>query len=84
MSERILRANQVKAIRLIRAGTDLEQVCETLRLQPASVEALERGCRNVPDDFLARLEQALSMNEKLRRLVAGLGNSHSPSRFESQ
>ena len=84
MSERALRASHVKAIRLIRAGTDPEQVCETLRLRRASVEALERGYRNVPDDFLARLERALTINEKLRRLVAGLGNARRRSGIESE
>ena len=60
-------------MRLIRAGSVPAEVCQTLRLRPESVKALELECRNVPDDFLARLERLLSANEKLRRLVAGLG-----------
>ena len=74
MSDRILSVNQVKAVRMIRAGSASDQVCRALRLRLDSVRSLELSCRNVPDDILARLEQALSANEKLRRLVAGLGH----------
>ncbi len=73
MSERILNVKQLKAVRMIRAGSASDQVCRALRLPLDSVRNLEVSCRNVPDDILARLEQALSANEKLRRLVAGLG-----------
>ena len=73
MSERVLSLNQVKAVRLIRAGSASDQVCSALQLPLDSVRSLEMACRNVPDDILARLEEALSANEKLRRLVAGLG-----------
>jgi len=73
MSERILNVKQLKAVRMIRAGSESDQVCRALRLPLDSVRSLEVSCRNVPDDILARLEQALSANEKLRRLVAGLG-----------
>ncbi|HXR63339.1 MAG TPA: hypothetical protein VN720_07345 [Rudaea sp.] len=73
MSERVLSVKQLRAVRMIRAGSASEQVCRALRLPLDSVRSLEASCRNVPDDILARLEQALSANEKLRRLVAGLG-----------
>jgi hypothetical protein len=74
MSDRILSAKQLKAVRMIRAGSESDQVCRAMRLPIASVRSLEIAYRNVPDDILARLEQALSANEKLRRLVAGLGH----------
>lgn len=62
---------------MLRAGSSSDQVCRSLRLPLEGVRSLEIVCRNVPDDILARLEQALSDNEKLRRLVAGLGHSTS-------
>jgi hypothetical protein len=74
MSDRVLNVRQLKAVRLIRAGSPSDQVCRALRLPLDRVRTLESACRDVPDDFLARLEQALSANEKLRRLVAGLGH----------
>ena len=74
MSDRILSVKQLKAVRLIRAGSASDQVCRALRLPLDRVRTLEIAYRNVPDDILARLEQALSANEKLRRLVAGLGH----------
>ena len=74
MSGRTLSVKQLKAVRMIRAGSASDQVCRALRLPPGSVRSVEIACRNVPDDILARLEQALSANEKLRRLVAGLGH----------
>ena len=80
MPVRLLRFKQLKAVRMIR-GSPPDQVCKTLRLQPDSVKAWETACRNVPDDILARLEHVLGDNEKLRRLVAGLGNAQSARRF---
>ncbi len=74
MSDRTVSAKQLKAVRLIRAGSASDQVCRALQLRLDSVHSLEIACRNVPDDILARLEQALSVNEKLRRLIAGLGH----------
>ena len=74
MSEKILRVKHLKAVRQLRAGSALDTVCKAMRLQPEGVKDLEVEYRNVPDDILARLEQALSANEKLRRLVASLGN----------
>lgn len=73
MSDRILSVKQLKAVRLIRAGSAPDLVCRALQLPLDSVRRLELAYRNVPDEILARLEQALSANEKLRRLVAGLG-----------
>lgn len=73
MSDLVFNLKQVKAVRLIRAGSPSDQVCRSLRLPLDSVRSLEVACRSVPDDILARLEEALSANEKLRRLVAGLG-----------
>ena len=81
MSVKLLRFKQLKAVRMIRAGSTPDQVCKALRLQPDSVRAWETAWRNVPDDILARLEHVLSDNEKLRRLVAGLGNPDSSRRF---
>jgi uroporphyrinogen-III synthase len=75
MLGRIVSVNQLKALRLIRAGSATDRVCRALGLRPDSIRSLEIACRNVPDDILARLEQALTANEKLRRLVAGLGRS---------
>jgi len=80
-SVRSLRFKQLKAVRMIRAGSAPDQVCRELRVQPDSVKAWETACRNVPDDILARLEHVLGDNEKLRRLVAGLGNAQSARRF---
>ena len=80
MSVRFLRFKQLKAVRMIRAGATPDQVCKTLHLQLDSVKAWESACRDVPDDILARLEHVLSDNEKLRRLVAGLGNVESQQR----
>ena len=74
MSNRILRVKHLKAVLQLRAGSALDEVCKALHLQPDGVKSLEAKYRNVPDDILARLEHALSANEKLRRLVAGLGN----------
>ncbi|HSC11224.1 MAG TPA: hypothetical protein VLC97_09645 [Rhodanobacteraceae bacterium] len=79
-----LRFKQLKAVRLIRSGSAPEQVCKALHLQPDSIKEWESACRNVPDDILARLEHVLSDNEKLRRLVAGLGNAESPRRFATE
>jgi len=84
MSVRLLRFKQLKAVRMIRAGSAPDQVCKELHVQPNSVKAWETACRNVPDDILARLEHVLSDNEKLRRLVAGLGNAESPRRFGTE
>jgi len=74
MPDKILRVKHLKAVRQLRAGTALDAVCKAMRLHPAGIKDLEVEYRNVPDDILARLEQALSANEKLRRLVASLGN----------
>ena len=84
MSIRLLRFKQLRAVRMIRAGSTPDQVCKALRLQPDSIRAWESACENVPDDILARLEHVLSDNEKLRRLVAGLGKAESPRRFGSE
>jgi len=83
MPVRLLRFKQLKAVRMIREGSPPDQVCKTLRLQPDSVKAWESACQNVPDDILARLEHVLGDNEKLRRLVAGLGKTQSARRFET-
>jgi hypothetical protein len=77
MSARNFGIRQVRAVRLLRSGSTSDQVCRSLRLPLESLRSLEIACQNVPDDILARLEQALSENEKLRRLVAGLGYSAS-------
>jgi len=84
MSIRLLRFKQLRAVRMIRAGSTPDQVCKALRLQPDSIRAWESACQNVPDDILARLEHVLSDNEKLRRLVAGLGKPESARRFGSE
>jgi hypothetical protein len=44
-------------------------------LLPERIRSLEFVCRNVPDCILAQLEQALVANVRLRRLIAGLGQS---------
>lgn len=75
MSERNVSAKLLKGVRLIRAGSASDEVCRTLQLSPEIIRHLENVCQNVPDEILARLEQALSANEKLRRLIAGLGRS---------
>jgi len=72
MADKGLHPRQLKAVRLIRAGSGADQVCKALRLPLDSVRAVEAVCRDVPDDILVRLERALSDNEKLRRLIAGL------------
>ena len=84
MSDKVLRFKQLKAVRMIRAGSTPDQVCKALRLQLDNIKALETAYRSVPDDLLARLEHALSDNEKLRRLVAGLGNPSLHGRFGTQ
>ena len=84
MSEKILRFKQLKAVRMIRAGSPPDQVCKTLHLRPDSVKDLEAAYRSVPDDLLARFEQVLSDNEKLRRLVAGLGSAQSHTRLATE
>ena len=83
MSIRMLRFKQLKAVRMIRAGSEPDQVCKALHLAPDNVKAWESACRNVPDEILARLEHVLSDNEKLRRLVAGLGNAEPPQRLRT-
>ena len=75
MSVRALNVDLVKAVRLIRAGSASDQVCRALMLSRERVRSLESDCRDVPDEFLARLEQALAANVRLRRLIAGLGQS---------
>ena len=75
MSGRKIGVNQLKAVQMIRAGSASDQVCRTLRLRPDSVRTLEIAWKNVPNDVLARLEQTLNANEKLRRLIASLGRS---------
>lgn len=75
MSVRALNVELVKAVRLIRAGSASDQVCRTLMLSRERVRSVESACRDVPDEFLARLEQALTANARLRRLIAGLGQS---------
>jgi len=72
MSDKALHPRQLKAVRMIRAGSAADQVCKAMRLPLDSVRAVETVCRDVPDDILARLERALSDNDKLRRLIAGL------------
>jgi hypothetical protein len=69
MLEKALHPRQLKAVRMIRAGSAADQVCKALRLPLDSVRAVETVCRDVPDDILARLERALSDNEKLRRRI---------------
>jgi len=84
VSVRLLRFKQLKAVRMLRAGSTPDQVCKALHLPPDSVMAWENACRNVPDDILARLEHVLSDNEKLRRLVAGLGHAESAQRYGTE
>ena len=52
MSIRLLRFKQLRAVRMIRAGSTPDQVCKALRLQPDSIRAWESACQNVPDDIL--------------------------------
>jgi hypothetical protein len=75
MVDKIVSVKQLTAVRLIRAGSATDQVCRDLRLPPDRIRSLEIACRNVPDYFLAQLEQTLAANVKLRRLIAGLGES---------
>ena len=75
MLDKIVGVKQLIAVRLIRAGSATDQVCRDLRLLPDRIRSLEIACRNVPDYFLAQLEQTLAANVKLRRLIAGLGQS---------
>jgi len=75
MSISLLQLKQLKAVRMLRAGSTPDQVGEALRLQPDKVRAWESACRNLPDDVLARLEHVVGDNEKLRRLIAGLGHA---------
>lgn len=75
MSVKIFSLRQIRALRLIRAGSASDEVCRSLRLSVLELSRLEIACQGVPDGILARLEQLLSDNEKLRRLVAGLNNS---------
>jgi hypothetical protein len=72
MSMKRLSLEKVRAVRLLRAGSSADEVSMALRLPTASVQMSARDCRNVPDEILALLEHALSDNEKLRRLIAGL------------
>ena len=69
-------ARLLRAIRLIRAGSEPREICTSLQLQRSTVRHLEAVCENVPDDILMQFEQALSANEKLRRLIAGLGREN--------
>lgn len=73
--DKIVSVRQLIAVRLIRAGSATDQVCRDLRLLPDRIRNLEIACRNVPDHILAQLEQTLTANLKLRRLIAGLGQS---------
>ena len=75
-----MRFKQLKAVRMIRAGSTPDQVGKALCLQPDDIRDLEAAYRSVPDELLARFEQVLGDNEKLRRLVAGLGNQQSHAR----
>ena len=59
-------------------------MCKALRLPLDSVRAVETVCRDVPDDILMRLERALSDNEKLRRLIAGLCIADARRRLRSR
>jgi hypothetical protein len=84
MLDKIVGVKQLIAVRLIRAGSATDQVCKDLRLLPDRIRSLEIACRNVPDYFLAQLEQTLAANVKLRRLIAGLGRAVSePTRTDS-
>ncbi len=74
-----LSLEKVRAVRLLRAGSTADEAGRALRLAPESVRRSEDVFRDVPDDILALLEQLLSDNEKLRRLIAGL--QHLPLPF---
>ena len=73
--DKTVSVKQLMAVRLIRAGSATDQVCRDLRLLPERIRSFEIVCRNVPDCILAQLEQALVANVRLRRLIAGLGQS---------
>ena len=75
MSVRALNHKLIKAVRLIRAGSPPDQVCRALMLSHQRVRSVESACRDVPDEFLARLERALAANVRLRQLIAGLEQS---------
>ena len=69
-----LSLERVRAVRLLRAGSTADEASRALRLAPDSVRRSELAFRDIPDDVLALLEQLLSDNEKLRRLIAWLQN----------
>jgi len=77
MAARNLNVRNVRALRLIRAGLPFDQVCQSLQLSLVGIRSLQSAFQSVPDDLLVRLEQTLVDNEKLRRLVAGLGHATS-------
>ncbi len=73
MRNQTVSAKHLKAILLIRAGSKSDEVCKVLRLPPERIRSLEVSCRNASDDVLIWLERTLNANEKLRRLIASLG-----------
>jgi hypothetical protein len=75
MSYRPVSAKHLEAVRLIRTGLASDQVCRKLGLRSDQLRSVETAYQDIPDDILARLENALRANEKLRRLVAELAHT---------
>jgi hypothetical protein len=62
----------VRALRRLRAGAPLPEVCNSLSLEPSFLETLDGESRHIPDDALLHLERVLMDNDRLRRLIADL------------
>ena len=77
MPSTIFSLKNIQAVRQIRAGSKIGRVCKTFQTNKESIEILATVFRHVPDDILAQVDRALSDNEKLRRLIAGLGLPYS-------
>lgn len=64
--------DKIRAIRSIRAGTAIEDICARCGIQKENLRLLEASYRTVPDEILAHIETVLIDHEKMRRLVADL------------
>jgi hypothetical protein len=64
--------DKIKAIRSIRAGTTIDDICARYGIQNENLKSLEASYRTVPDEILAHIETVLIDHEKMRRLVADL------------
>jgi hypothetical protein len=64
--------SQIRALRSIRAGSSLNEVCRLAGMQKNTLREIELAYQNVSDQILGDIERVLREREKLRRLVADL------------